>query len=230
MWWWSRIGPTSSRGWAGWLGEWPRFGGKRRSFKFDSSKLKVQKIGPPPPPSSLFALLNCLYFLDFSYLVLGLRHEGLTKLKKQVRSDRFCLFLTSIFDLKPSLTIAKKTYLLPQFTKLEMGPDPTDPGTFRLDTNQFFLTRWEKIFKIHVFRGNFQNSNPNHKWLTRPDPTQPGSKNFDPDPSLQTYNKLEMASLVGPFNKKMELQWCHTRNLLNFHLGLGFNPLKNTPF
>jgi len=33
--------------------------------------------------------------------------------------------------------------------------------------------------KIDVFRGNFPNSNPNHKWLTRP-----RSKNFDPDPSL----------------------------------------------
>jgi len=56
--------------------------------------------------------------------------------------------------------------------------------------SNFFLTRREKIEKFDVFRGNFQNSNPNHKWLTRPepqkiDPTRPGSKNFDPDPSLE---------------------------------------------
>jgi len=40
-----------------------------------------------------------------------------------------------------------------------MGPDPTRAEA--------------KIEKFDVFRGNFPNSNPNHKWLTRPDPTRP---------------------------------------------------------
>jgi len=44
---------------------------------------------------------------------------------------------------------------------------------------EIFLPQIEKIVKFDVFRGNFPNSNPNHKWLTRP-----GSKNFYPDPSL----------------------------------------------
>jgi len=34
------------------------------------------------------------------------------------------------------------------------------------------LTQRAKIEKIDIFRGNFQNSNPNHKCLTRPDPGQ----------------------------------------------------------
>jgi len=43
-----------------------------------------------------------------------------------------------------------------------------------------FWPEGKKIEKFDVFRGNFPNSNPNHKWLTRP-----GSKIFDPDPSLK---------------------------------------------
>jgi len=39
--------------------------------------------------------------------------------------------------------------------------------------------------KFDVFRGNFPNSDPNHKWLTRP-----GSKNFDLDPSLQGFQEM----------------------------------------
>jgi len=76
-----------------------------------------------------------------------------------------------------------------------MGPDPTrtyfwpavkkrwpgfDPGTFWPDPKRFFLTRRKKLEKFDIFRGNFPNSNPNHKWMTRP-----GSKKFDPDPSLR---------------------------------------------
>jgi len=37
----------------------------------------------------------------------------------------------------------------------------------------FFLTpKRKKIEKFDVFRGNFPNSNPNHKWLTRPNPVK----------------------------------------------------------
>jgi len=42
----------------------------------------------------------------------------------------------------------------------------------------FFWPEGQKIEKFDIFRGNFPNSNPNHKWLTWPDP------NFDPVPSL----------------------------------------------
>jgi len=53
----------------------------------------------------------------------------------------------------------------------------------------FFWPKGKKTEKFDVFRGNFPNSNPNHKWLTRLKPqktdlTQPWSKIFDPDPSL----------------------------------------------
>jgi len=64
------------------------------------------------------------------------------------------------------------------------------PGYFPTRPEAIFFIWREKNEKFDVFRGNFQNSNPNHKWLTRPDPshkklTRPGSKIFDPDPSLQ---------------------------------------------
>jgi len=79
-----------------------------------------------------------------------------------------------------------------------MGPDPTrayfwpavnkrptqeaDPPLTRVlsDPTQrdFFWSEGKKIENFDIFRGNFPNSNPNLK-LTRP-----GSKIFDPDPSL----------------------------------------------
>jgi len=80
--------------------------------------------------------------------------------------------------------------------ELEMGPGPTrayfwpavnkrltpfDPVTFRPDPKRFFFNPKGKNWTIWRFLGgNFPNSNPNHKWLTRP-----GSKIFDPDPSLE---------------------------------------------
>jgi len=51
------------------------------------------------------------------------------------------------------------------------------PRYFWPESKIFFLIWRQKIEKFNIFRGNFLN--PNHKWLTRP-----GSKFFDPDPSL----------------------------------------------
>jgi len=68
-----------------------------------------------------------------------------------------------------------------------MGPDPTRayfwptvnkrptrlwPGYFPTRPEAIFWPEGKKIEKFDVFRGNFPNSNPNHKWLTRPDPGQ----------------------------------------------------------
>jgi len=72
---------------------------------------------------------------------------------------------------------------------LEMGPDPTRAyfwpaankrltrlwhGYFltRPDPKRFFWSKGKKIENFDIFRGNFTNSNPSHKWLTRPDPGQ----------------------------------------------------------
>jgi len=44
---------------------------------------------------------------------------------------------------------------------------------------EIFFDPKGKIEKFDVFRGNFPNSNPNHKWLT-----EPGSKKFFLDPLL----------------------------------------------
>jgi len=55
--------------------------------------------------------------------------------------------------------------------------------------------------------GNFRN--PNHKWVTQPEPpkidptTLPGSKKFDPDPSL---DKSPLSMFL--FNK------CHSEGVL----------------
>jgi len=88
----------------------------------------------------------------------------------------------------------------------------------------YFLTQPEgkKIKKFDIYRGNFPNSNPNHKWLPRPDTTQAtknwpdptcGSKLFDP--SL-TWSKLPTWFLlveVGPtyfwpaVNKRLTRLW-----------------------
>jgi len=84
-----------------------------------------------------------------------------------------------------------------------MGPDPTRAYFWPAVNKRltlfwlgYFLTQPDEIFldpkgktreKFGIFRGNFPNPNPNHRWLTRatknwPDPTQ--VKNFDPYPSL----------------------------------------------
>jgi len=59
---------------------------------------------------------------------------------------------------------------------------------------------------LRFFWGNFPNSNPNHKWLTRPDPshkklTRPGSKIFDPDPSLETAEGSTQAEGLRAFGR-----------------------------
>jgi len=69
-----------------------------------------------------------------------------------------------------------------------MGPDPTrayfwravnkrptclQPGYFPTQPEEiFFWPKGNKIEKFDVFGGNYPNSNPNHKWLTRPDQGQ----------------------------------------------------------
>jgi len=71
-------------------------------------------------------------------------------------------------------------------SKVEMGPDPTRayfwPAVNKRPTrvlsdptrSDFFLNEGKKIEKFYVFRWNFQNSNPNHKCLTRPEPQKIG--------------------------------------------------------
>jgi len=52
------------------------------------------------------------------------------------------------------------------------------PGYFLTQPEEiFFHLKGKKIEKIYIFRGNFPNLNSNHKWLTRPDPTQ-ATKNW----------------------------------------------------
>jgi len=46
------------------------------------------------------------------------------------------------------------------------------PRYFSTRPEEIFLIRREKIKKFDIFRGNFPNSNTNHKWLTRLDPGQ----------------------------------------------------------
>jgi len=74
-----------------------------------------------------------------------------------------------------------------------MGPNPTRAyfwpavnkrstclwlSAFWPDPKRFFLTWREKIEIFYIFRGNFPNSNPNHKWLTWHD----WVKKFWPEP------------------------------------------------
>jgi len=73
--------------------------------------------------------------------------------------------------------------------RVEMGPAPTQanfwpvvnkrPNRVWPGPMKFFWLEAKKIAKFGIFSGNFANPGSNPKWLTRP-----GSKNFDPDPSL----------------------------------------------
>jgi len=61
------------------------------------------------------------------------------------------------------------------------------PGYFLSWSKEiFFWPTGKNIEKFDIFRGNFPKSNPNHKWLTRPDPSQ-ATKNW-PDPSLAVWD------------------------------------------
>jgi len=101
------------------------------------------------------------------------------KLESVIVSNSFLssyYYCQAIFGLKKPSKVQRKFSHGP-------WPDPTlawllltaafDPGTFCFDLKG-------KIEKFDIFRGNFPNPNPNHKWLTRP-----GSKKFYPDPSLR---------------------------------------------
>jgi len=59
------------------------------------------------------------------------------------------------------------------WSKVEMGPDPTEP-------KEFFLSKGEKIVKFGMFKGNFPNPNPNQRWLSQPNPTR--ATKIDPEP------------------------------------------------
>jgi len=102
---------------------------------------------------------------------------------------------------------------------IERGPDLTQPnptqtyfwpavnkrstrlwlGYFLTWPDHIFLTPRAKNGKIDIFRGNFPNPCPNQRWLT-----QPGSKNFDPDPSLlyrkQVLPKIKVTCVFISFN------------------------------
>jgi len=73
------------------------------------------------------------------------------------------MFLGEIFEIQTQ-------------TRLEMGPDPTrlQPGCFPFDL------KGKKLKNLMFLGGNFQNSNPNHKCLTRPDPSH--KKLTQPEP------------------------------------------------
>jgi len=105
--------------------------------------------------------------------------------------------------------------------RLEMGPDLTrayfwpavnKSGQPALDLTQrdFFWPEWKKI---DIFRENFPNSNPNHKWLTRPE-----SKFFDPDPSLcQTLTAKNITMSFYCLSVSNEVN--HDRHFFKFWLG-----------
>jgi len=99
---------------------------------------------------------------------------------------------TSWDNLNPSFTVTlnkkmKSILLIFVFLfAIENDPDPTQayfwPAVNKKPTclwHGYFLTRPEekKIGKFDILGGNFPNSNPNHKWLTRPNLT-PATKNW----------------------------------------------------
>jgi len=66
------------------------------------------------------------------------------------------------------------------------------PRYFLIRPEEIFLTRRVKNWKFDILRGNFPNPNPNHRWLTWPDPTQT-TKNW---PNLTRVKKF----WSGPIN------------------------------
>jgi len=78
-----------------------------------------------------------------------------------------------------------RAYFWPAVNK---RPTRLRPGYFRPDPKQLFLTRRERIWKFDIFWRNFQNSNPNHKWLTLPDPSHKKLTRPDPGQKFLTRN------------------------------------------
>jgi len=149
-------------------------------------------------------------FLFFNFLPSDQKKISMGWVKKYLIKDRLAPYLLWVRRLHGSGWI--RPHLYTQYlsslwaeqqgpAQLEMDPDLTRtyfwPPVNKMLTRLwpgYFLTQPEKIFlprveKFDIFRGNFPNLYPNQRWLTRPeqqkfDPSQPGLKNFDPDPSL----------------------------------------------
>jgi len=106
--------------------------------------------------------------------------------KKKFEKNVFCVIQTYFFHimskLEMVLTRPTRAYFWPVVNK---GLIWLWPWYFLTRPFEIFLTPSEKSWKFDIFRRNFPNPNPNHRWLTRPSPSY---KKIDPDPSLVQTN------------------------------------------
>jgi len=135
--------------------------------------------------------------------------------------DGLSIFLEGSKKLNSKMDIKGEVGIIAQ--KVEMGPDPTRayfwptvnkrptrlwPRYFPTRSN-FFWSEGKKIEKFDIFRGNFLNSNPNHKWLTPPDPRH--KKLTRPDLGqkflTRTHHYQKAIWLKINSNERLEASW-----------------------
>jgi len=135
----------------------------------------------------------------------------------------FCLLFTSMCSVRDKSTIVSNLLHLLVGYKLEMAwPKHTFdcskkeaetclwPGYFFSWPQEiFFLSEGEKF---GIFRGNFQNPNPNQRWLTRPGP-------------ISSINSSVPVSLLSIFFKANYYSWDTMSDVLFCNIKLKY--LKN---
>jgi len=89
-------------------------------------------------------------------------------------SDHLTLFSIGLRGRDGPWPDPTRAYFWPAVNK---RPTRLWPGYFPTQPKAIFFEPKGKNWKIWRFRGNFLKSNPNHKWLTQPNPTQ-ATKNW----------------------------------------------------
>jgi len=90
-----------------------------------------------------------------------------------------------------------------------LSPTRLWPGYFLTRPQEiFFGAEWKKIEIFGIFRGNFPNPNPNHKWLARPEQQKIDPiwvKNFWPGPITKTmFKEIPQKWALFAYNSKMK--------------------------
>jgi len=117
---------------------------------------------------------------------------------KQLTTNTCIPFLFMYYGRDGPWPDPTRTYFWPSVNK---RPTRLWPGYFLAQHEEIFLSQKGKIEKFDIFRGNFPNSSPSHKWLT-----QRELQNFDRDASL-----LWLLCWMAGSKQLLVLNWlCHS--------------------
>jgi len=104
-----------------------------------------------------------------------------------------------------------RSYFWPALNK---SPTSFWPGYFLTQPEEIFWPNGKKIKKFDVFRGSFPNLNPNHRWLTQPEPLKIDPTRLIDVDSTQGSQQLELIYGSIPFLSRNLLSTFDSQALL----------------